>query len=46
MCSQFYPHGNGGFAIAIELADQSSQVSGLQFFSGELISYLIELNRF
>lgn len=46
MCSQFYPLGNGEFAISIEPAAQSSQISGLLFFSGEIISFLIELNRF
>lgn len=46
MSSQFYHPGNGGFAISIELDDQSSQISGLLFFSGEIISCLIELNRF
>lgn len=46
MPSQFYHPGNGGFAISIELADQSNQISGLLFFSGEIMSCLIELNRF
>lgn len=44
--SQFYHPGNGGFAISIELPGQSSQISGLLFFSGEIINCLIELNRF
>lgn len=46
MCSQFYPLGNGEFAISIEPANQSSQISGLLFFSDEIISSLTELNRF
>lgn len=46
MSSQLYLQENGEFAISIKLADQSSQISGIMFFSSELISCLIELKRF
>ena len=46
MSSQLYLHENGEFAISIKLADQSSQISGIMFFSSELISCLIELKTF
>lgn len=46
MSSQFYLHGNGGFTLSIEPADQSSQIRGILFLSSESISCLIELKRF